>query len=60
MVATPSTTAQQKEVITDIFSLIGHCEMVENEDYVNYNTTYCGCGIAYVSLDDIASLAHVR
>ena len=50
MVATPTTTPEQKKLVTDIFSLIGHCEMVEDESYVNYNTTYCGCGVAYVSV----------
>ena len=49
MVATPNTKEQQKKLVTDIFSLIGHCEMVEDEGYVDCNTTYCGCGIAYVS-----------
>ena len=52
MVATANTTEQQKKLVTDIFSLIGHCEMVEDESYVGYNTTYCGCGVAYVSADD--------
>ena len=49
MVATPNTTAQQKKLVTDIFALIGHSEMVDDEGYVDYNTTYCGCGVAYVS-----------
>lgn len=49
MVATPNTTAQQQKLVTDIFALIGHSEMVDDEGYVDYNTTYCGCGVAYVS-----------
>jgi len=57
MIATASTTTQQKKLVTDIFSLIGHCEMVEDESFVDYNTTYCGCGVAYVSVNfDIAKL----
>ena len=53
MVATPTTTPEQKESVTNIFSLIGHCEMVEDENFVNYNTTFCGSGVAYVSLNDV-------
>ena len=51
MVATPNTSSEQKKTVTDIFSLLGHCEIVEDENFVNCNTTYCGCGIAYVSFN---------
>lgn len=56
MVATANTTLEQKKLVTDIFSLIGHCEMVEDENYVDYNSTYCGCGVAYVSTGDLVEL----
>ena len=57
MVATPNTSSEQKKTVTDIFSLLGHCEMVEDENYVNYNSTYCGCGVAYVSINLMISLS---
>ena len=49
MVPSPNTSDKDKKLLTDIFSVLGHFEMSDNEEYVKINTTFPGCGVAYVS-----------
>ena len=49
MVASPNVSDEHKKLLTDIFSVLGHFEMTDKEEYVKINTTFPGSGVAYVS-----------
>ena len=49
MAHSPNTANKHKKLLRDIFSVLGHFEMSDNEEYVSNFSGYPGCGVAYVS-----------
>ncbi|XP_065897785.1 pyrroline-5-carboxylate reductase 3-like isoform X2 [Dysidea avara] len=50
MVASPNVSDEHKKLLTDIFSVLGHFEMTDKEEYVKINTTFPGSGVAYMCM----------